>query len=51
MTILAILIPASLALGLIGLVAFLWALRSRQYEDLEGDAARILFDEQDRPRD
>ncbi|GMG83449.1 cbb3-type cytochrome oxidase assembly protein CcoS [Paralimibaculum aggregatum] len=51
MTILAILIPASLTLGLIGLVAFLWTLRARQYEDLEGDAARILFDEQDKPRE
>lgn len=50
MTILALLIPASLVLGLIGLLAFLWALRARQYDDLEGDAARILFDEQDRPR-
>jgi cbb3-type cytochrome oxidase maturation protein len=45
MTILAYLIPAALFLGLIGLVAFLWALRSGQYEDLEGAASRILIDE------
>ena len=51
MTILAVLIPVSLGLGLLGLAAFLWALRSRQYEDLEGDAARILFEEPDRPRE
>ena len=43
---LLLLIPISLFLGLLGLVAFLWALRSRQYEDLDGAAARILFDDQ-----
>ena len=51
MTVLAVLIPVSLFLGLIGLAAFLWALRSRQYADLEGDAARILFEEPEKPRD
>lgn len=45
---LLLLIPVSLFLGLLGLVAFLWALRSRQYEDLDGAAARILFDDQPR---
>jgi len=50
MTILAVLIPVSVGLGLVGLVAFLWTLKSDQYRDLEGDAARILFDEQDRPK-
>ena len=34
------------ALGALGLIGFLWALRSRQYDDLEGAAARILFDDQ-----
>lgn len=48
MDILLLLIPASLFLGLLGLVGFLWALRSRQYEDLDGAAARILFDDQPR---
>lgn len=51
MTILGILIPVSLFLGGCGLAAFLWALRSDQYSDLEGDAARILFDEAESPRD
>lgn len=51
MTILAVLIPVSLGLGLLGLAAFFWALKSDQYSDLEGDAARILFDEKDRPED
>ena len=42
------LIPVSLLLGGMGLVGFLWALRSRQYDDLDGAAARILFDDQPR---
>lgn len=49
MTVLGILIPVSLALGAIGLAAFLWSLRSGQYEDPEGDQARALFNEKDRP--
>ena len=49
MTILAFLIPAALGLGLLGLVAFLWSLKSGQYEDLDGAANRILFD--DKPDD
>ncbi|HEY2871393.1 MAG TPA: cbb3-type cytochrome oxidase assembly protein CcoS [Reyranella sp.] len=42
------LIPVALALGAAGLAAFLWSLRNGQYEDLDGAAERILFDE-DRP--
>ncbi len=44
---LAYLIPVSLFLGGLGLVAFLWALRARQYEDPEGDARRILRSDYD----
>jgi cbb3-type cytochrome oxidase maturation protein len=44
---LVVLIPAALALGLIGLAAFLWSLRSGQYDDLDGAAERILYDEDD----
>lgn len=47
MTILAVLIPVSLFLGLVGLAAFLWTLRHRQYDDPKGDAARILRDDYD----
>lgn len=43
---LVILIPVALLLGAAGLVAFLWALRSGQYEDLDGSAERILIDEE-----
>jgi HlyD family secretion protein len=39
------LIPIALALGAAGLAAFLWALRSGQYDDLDGAAERILFDD------
>ena len=42
--------PFSLGLGLMGLGAFWWSLRSRQYDDPAGDAARILVDDpEDRP--
>jgi len=41
------LIAAALFLGLLGLIAFLWALRSGQFEDLDGAASRILFDDDD----
>lgn len=39
------LIPVALVLGAAGLAAFMWSLRSGQYEDLDGAAQRILFDE------
>jgi len=45
--ILVFLVPAALILGLLGLAGFLWSLRSGQYDDLEGAAERILFDDDD----
>ncbi|MGE5538790.1 MAG: cbb3-type cytochrome oxidase assembly protein CcoS [Gemmatimonas sp.] len=45
MTGLLLLIPAALVMGLIALVAFLWALNSDQFEDLDGAAGRILYDD------
>ncbi|MDG1281094.1 MAG: cbb3-type cytochrome oxidase assembly protein CcoS [Pseudorhodobacter sp.] len=51
MEILAYLIPASLFLGGVGLAAFFWALKSKQFEDPQGDANRILkTDYDDRPK-
>ncbi|MFW5679289.1 MAG: cbb3-type cytochrome oxidase assembly protein CcoS [Pseudomonadota bacterium] len=47
MDILLYLIPIALFLGLLGLVAFLWALRSGQFDDPRGAAERILYDEDD----
>jgi cbb3-type cytochrome oxidase maturation protein len=44
------LIPAALFLGLLGLGGFLWALRNGQFEDLDGAANRVLFDEEPPPR-
>jgi cbb3-type cytochrome oxidase maturation protein len=46
---LMILLPIALGLGLLGLVAFFWALRRGQFEDLDGAANRILLDEEDEP--
>ncbi|WP_170387639.1 MULTISPECIES: cbb3-type cytochrome oxidase assembly protein CcoS [Ruegeria] len=47
MEVLAYLIPISLFLGGVGLVAFIYTVRSNQYDDPEGDARRILSDEWD----
>ena len=40
------LIPVALTLGLLGLGAFIWSLKSGQYEDIEGAANRILLDDE-----
>jgi cbb3-type cytochrome oxidase maturation protein len=45
MSVLIFLIPITIALGLLSLGAFLWSLRSKQYDDLRGSANRILFDD------
>ena len=45
MTILLLLVPLALLLGAAALAAFLWALRSGQYEDLDGAAVRVLSDD------
>jgi cbb3-type cytochrome oxidase maturation protein len=47
MSALAWLIPVALFLGLLGLAAFLWALRSGQFDDLEGAAYRALEDDEE----
>jgi cbb3-type cytochrome oxidase maturation protein len=47
MEVLAWLIPVSLGLGLLGLLGFVWAMRTRQFDDPEGDASRILTTEHD----
>ena len=49
MDVLIWLIPLALGLGLLGLAAFLWALKSGQFDDLEGASHRILFDDDDPP--
>ncbi len=47
MDILGILIPVSLFLGGVGLTAFIWAMRTHQFDDPEGDANRILTKDYD----
>ncbi len=47
MSTLLYLIPVALFLGALALVAFLWALRSGQYEDLDGAGERILIDDEE----
>ena len=45
MSILVVLIPLGLMLLAVAIVAFVWAVRHDQFEDLEAEAGRILFDE------
>lgn len=52
MEVLAYLIPVSLGLGGLGLLAFVWAMKTRQFDDPEGDSRRILspdWDDQPKP--
>ncbi len=37
------LVPIALGMGVVGLLAFLWSMRSGQYEDLDGAAERVLL--------
>lgn len=47
MNVLVFLLPVALLLGLAGLGAFFWSLRSGQFDDLDGAANRILIEEED----
>jgi cbb3-type cytochrome oxidase maturation protein len=47
--ILYLLIPLSVLLVAVIVIAFLWAVRSGQFDDLEGPAHRILFDDDEHP--
>ncbi|MBW8880724.1 MAG: cbb3-type cytochrome oxidase assembly protein CcoS [Asticcacaulis sp.] len=47
MAIMLVLIPLAFLLGAVGLSAFMWALNTGQFEDLEGHAARILKPDED----
>jgi len=46
MEVLVILVPLALGLGLVGLLAFLWSLKSGQFDDLEGAAWRAIADDE-----
>lgn len=47
MDILLYLIPIALTLGLLGLGGFMWALKNDQFDDMEGNAHRILLEDED----
>jgi cbb3-type cytochrome oxidase maturation protein len=47
MTGIGFLLPIALGLGLLGLGAFFWSVKSGQFEDLDGAAMRILIDDED----
>ena len=46
MEILFILVPVSLVIVMISLAAFVWSVNNKQYDDLDKEAERILFDEE-----
>lgn len=39
------LLPGMLLLGIVGVALFFWAVRSGQYDDMDGAANRILMDD------
>lgn len=45
MSVLGVLIPVALGMSLCGLLVFFWTLKTRQYDDLDGAAERILYDD------
>ena len=45
MNVLVYLVPVALMLGLVGLAAFVWSLKSSQYDDIDGSALRMLSDD------
>jgi cbb3-type cytochrome oxidase maturation protein len=45
MNVLVYLVPMALGLGLTALFAFLWTMRSGQYDDMDGAALRVLSDD------
>lgn len=49
MEVLYLLVPLAVVLAGVIVWAFFWAVRSNQFEDLEGPAHRILMDEDERP--
>ncbi len=49
MNILLLLGPFSVFLGLMAVGAFVWTLRTSQYDDIQGAAERILIEDNDNP--
>ena len=47
MDIILMLIPAALMFSVVALLVFRWAVKSDQYDDMEGESYRILMDNED----
>ena len=47
MDIILMLIPAALVFSVVALLVFRWSVNSEQYDDMEGEAYRILMDDED----
>lgn len=47
MEVIYVLIPAMILLGLVMVGVLVWAVKAGQYDDLEGDANRIIMDDDD----
>ncbi|MDQ6988521.1 MAG: cbb3-type cytochrome oxidase assembly protein CcoS [Mariprofundaceae bacterium] len=47
MDIILTLIPAALVFSVVALIVFRWSVNSDQYDDMEGEAHRILMDDED----
>ena len=45
MNVLVFLVPLAIGLGLLGLFAFLWAMKTGQFDDLDGAAWRAISDD------
>jgi len=50
MGIVVVLLPISVALALVALVAYFWGVRSGQFDDLDTPAMRVLFDDEELPK-
>ncbi len=51
MEIIYLLIPIAILFIIIAFIVFIWAVKSKQFDDLERHGASILFDEQNKPDD
>jgi cbb3-type cytochrome oxidase maturation protein len=51
MNILLFLIPLTLTLSFIGLLAFFWCVKNKQYDDLDGASIRILLEDNPKNKD
>ena len=47
MSVIFIVLPLAILIGVAGLIAFVWAARSGQFDDLDTPAMRVLFDDEE----